>query len=111
MGRVAALAPLAAERAAAVFADGVLFLDHGIVEPPPITRFDLKHFHGSSPVIRSGTPASHGGTQLLRLSRSARQTVASDDPRGSDDSALFPARDGIDLGCPDPLPHLVRDRG
>src|SRR5438552_12455539 len=74
MGCVAPLRSFAAEGAASVFADGLLFLDHGIVEPASIARFNLEHFHGLSPVIRSGTPASHGGAQLLRLSRSATHT-------------------------------------
>src|ERR1051325_2301543 len=108
---VLSLRPAAAEGAAPIPANVVLLADDGIVEPPPIARDDLEHFHGSPPVIRCRPPASHGPTQLLRRARSATAVRANELGRGSEDSALPPPRDGPHLGPPDAFPHLVRDRG
>src|ERR1051325_529963 len=65
---VLSLRPAAAEGAAPIPANVVLLADDGIVEPPPIARDDLEHFHGSPPVIRCRPPASHAPTKLVSMS-------------------------------------------
>src|SRR3954470_8758726 len=109
MGGVFPFPPAAAEGAAAVFADVVLFPNDGVVEPASVARHDLEHFHDAPP--DSLSPPLHGRAQLLRHARSATALRAGDNLRGPDDPALLPPRDGGHLGPADAFPHLVRDRG